>query len=464
MKFPVAAIILAAGLVIHGPTATAQFAEGDLVVIRVGTGSASLSSASTPVFLDEYRTGGLRVRSLPMPQAEIGGQQPFTLSGNATSEGGLSLSKDGRFLVCAGYGAAPGISAISSSSSSSVNRVVARTDATGAVDVSTRISTAFSGGAVRGATSVDGSGFWVTGTSLNGSGAGTQYVAFGNIGPSTQVLSIPNNCRWVIIAPVRDSVGLSEHLLVTSGSSGWTGVIQVGDQIAATPGQQGALLPGLDVPGSSPYGLAFDPTGTRCYVADDRAVPNGGVEKWSFDGTTWHKAGIFNGGLTNGVRGVAVDWSGEMPRIYATTSAASQNQIVAFTDSGGTGATATILARADSNTVFRGISFAPGGTHTHVSSGPGSPAGIEFSLYPNPFNPATRIHIRLRHESDIVIRLYDLAGRMVIQAWEGHMAAGDREVIIDASALSSGIYLCRLTAGGVGGPQVRLVRKLLLVR
>ena len=133
MKFPVAAIILAAGLVIHGPTATAQFAEGDLVVIRVGTGSASLSSASTPVFLDEYRTGGLRVRSLPMPQAENGGQQPFTLSGNATSEGGLSLSKDGRFLVCAGYGAAPGISAISSSSSSSVNRVVARTDATVAV-------------------------------------------------------------------------------------------------------------------------------------------------------------------------------------------------------------------------------------------------------------------------------------------------------------------------------------------
>ncbi len=39
-------------------SAQAQFTAGNLVVLQEGDGSAALSSAGTPIFLDQYTTGG----------------------------------------------------------------------------------------------------------------------------------------------------------------------------------------------------------------------------------------------------------------------------------------------------------------------------------------------------------------------------------------------------------------------
>ena len=64
-------------------------------------------------------------------------------------------------------------------------------------------------------------------------------------------------------------------------------------------------------------------------------------------------------GITNiGAHGVAVDFSGAHPVIYATTAEASTNRLVTITDTGAA-ATVTTLATAGVNQVFRGVVLTP---------------------------------------------------------------------------------------------------------
>src|SRR3954471_6125404 len=83
--------------------ATGGFTLGNLVVYRVGDGSAALGSGATAVFLDEYTTAGALVQSIPMPTTVNGVQKRLTASGSATTEGFLTQSADGRFIVLTGY-------------------------------------------------------------------------------------------------------------------------------------------------------------------------------------------------------------------------------------------------------------------------------------------------------------------------------------------------------------------------
>ena len=111
----VTAAALAAGATSAG--ATPPFAPGNLVVYRVGTGAGALSSAATPVVLDEFTTAGAPVGSVPLPTAVSGNQRALTSSGSATSEGLLTLSTDGRYLVLTGYNAVPGTAGVASTAS-----------------------------------------------------------------------------------------------------------------------------------------------------------------------------------------------------------------------------------------------------------------------------------------------------------------------------------------------------------
>ena len=57
------------------------FTAGNLAVVRVGDGSAALSSVATATFIDEITTGGTLVQSIALPPS---GGSPLTLSGSAT--------------------------------------------------------------------------------------------------------------------------------------------------------------------------------------------------------------------------------------------------------------------------------------------------------------------------------------------------------------------------------------------
>src|SRR4051812_21810822 len=80
-------------------------AQSNIAVVRVGDGSASLTTAAAPVFIDIYSPSGVFVQTIPLPDTTGGSSNPFTLSGTATSEGALTLSADGQYLSVAGYSA-----------------------------------------------------------------------------------------------------------------------------------------------------------------------------------------------------------------------------------------------------------------------------------------------------------------------------------------------------------------------
>ncbi len=74
----------------------------------------------------------------------------------------------------------------------------------------------------------------------------------------------------------------------------------------------------------------------------------------------------------------------------------------------------------------------------------------EFSLsqnYPNPFNPNTVIKYQLPISSQVAIKVYDLLGNEIKTLVNEEKPAGFYEVEFNASNLSSGFYIYKITAG-----------------
>ena len=80
------------------------------------------------------------------------------------------------------------------------------------------------------------------------------------------------------------------------------------------------------------------------------------------------------------------------------------------------------------------------------------PVPLRFQLrqnYPNPFNPETRIAFTLESAGYATLRVYNAAGAEVATLFDGTADAGQLyRAIFDGTGLSSGMYFCRLTAGG----------------
>jgi hypothetical protein len=74
-------------------------------------------------------------------------------------------------------------------------------------------------------------------------------------------------------------------------------------------------------------------------------------------------------------------------------------------------------------------------------------AFILSGVSPNPFNPSTTISYELQAASQVSLRVYDTAGRLVATLVEEIQGAGEHHVTFDGSSLPSGLYLYCLTAG-----------------
>jgi hypothetical protein len=365
----------------------APFTPGNIVVARVGDGSATLTSAATEVFLDEYTRSGTLVQSIALPTSVSGNNRILTASGNVTTELGMTMSTDGHYLVLTGYSAAPGTSAVASSQAIDITRVIGLIGADGSIDTSTSTGDAFSGTSIRTAVSADGTSFY----SVGGDG-GVQYQTFGNY-QSTQLTTDPADIRSVNIADGK--------LYISTNSSPYIGLSQVGVGLPTTA-QTVTVLSGFpaSTAGASPNAFYFADLSTDVpgvdvvYVADDRTV-GGGIQKWSLVGSTWVRNGTITSTATTTVRGL----NGSSAGSTASLVASSNNRLFFLEDTAGYNmapsitALRTATAMAGINTAFRGVAFAPvAAAPTIASFTPISgPVGTTVTVTGTHFNGATSV-------------------------------------------------------------------------
>jgi hypothetical protein len=136
-----------------------------------------------------------------------------------------------------------------------------------------------------------------------------------------------------------------------------------------------ALLPGLNV--AQPYQFVLfdrDPLVAgpdTLYVADDRApnaampLAGGGIQKWSFNGTTWSNVATFTldasgMALDVGMRGLAGAVTGNAVTLVSVSADGVANRVFMYVDDGSApNPKPTLLATAAANTVYRSVSLAP---------------------------------------------------------------------------------------------------------
>jgi hypothetical protein len=89
------------------------------------------------------------------------------------------------------------------------------------------------------------------------------------------------------------------------------------------------------------------------------------------------------------------------------------------------------------------------------------PSTLELGLpWPNPFNPTTRVELRVAESSTLSLSLFNLQGQLVRQLVDSQtVAPGSYTYTIDGSGLASGVYLLQLDS-----PAGSRVRKLMLIK
>lgn len=314
------------------------FTYGDLAVQRIGNGLSSLSSASAPDFIDQYTTNGSLVNTITIP---FTGSNAFSVGGNVTSEGFLSLSMDGTKLVFAGYNTNSGIANVSTSQTtgtSPVLRAIGTVDYFGNFQLPV-VMTNFSGSNIRSAVSDGNGNFWAA------SPLGLDYFEI----PAGSSLLWNTNAR---VAEIFNGA------LYCSSSSA-KAVDGFGSLPTSSPGLPVPVLPD---PAASPYDFAISPAGTLAYYADDNPTNlGGGIVRMTYSGGIWTSnytlATSTSPSITTGARALAVNFSGPNPVIYAIT-ADVQSRLIKIVDAGSNSAPAT-LATAAANTAFRGVKFIP---------------------------------------------------------------------------------------------------------
>lgn len=332
-----AALAVAAGLL--STTANAgPITAGNLVIYRVGDGSAALGNTATAVFLDEYTPAGSLVQSIPLPTTGAGA---LTAVGNATTEGIISPSQDGTSLVFTGYAKTAGGTSPAADTYLTTSRVIGTVTAAGTPNTSTTVindNGATTANTIRSATTVDGSVFW-TSTSTRvgyygspiGSAAGTTQIDARN---SRQV-NLAGNTLYASNGSTTIAAKVQSYGSLPTGATAGSAIVT----LAMTQAVNGFAVFDLDATVAG-----FD----TAYALDTVASQ---LLKWSYNGTTWSQTGSLASTAQN-LTGASV---GGVAGLYLTTTTKLQT-IIDFGGAGGPISGSIVdLATASTNTAFRGI-------------------------------------------------------------------------------------------------------------
>ena len=98
---------------------------------------------------------------------------------------------------------------------------------------------------------------------------------------------------------------------------------------------------------------------------------------------------------------------------------------------------------------FRGLEVGPCDLSDVPEYGP---TLVTMHVLPNPFNPRAQVEFTLQSPESVVVEVFDIRGRQVAALAQGQFATGDHTLTWEGRdaggrALSSGLYVIRLTAG-----------------
>lgn len=372
------------------------FSPGKLAVLRGGDGIITIAiGRQHPVFIDEYDPA-ISNQAAPLMSMELptNGVNALWINAHAGSEGqGFTRSADRRLLVLPGYHG--DLNSLAGTPSG-----LDYPRGFGTIDAYTNFNLVYASaewfGLQPGVTqdnprgmATDGTNnFWGTGTV-----AGTQSGGFQESGTlfwNNVVSPDPELVQSIVQSAYFLRIVNGVLYMVAQNEAGGATANGIYDFVDFA-GNGGALVPLPWAPGNVQHiittnlFLDFGPTyskiltfdmdraGTTVYAADNSL----GIVKFVNNGGSWTSPYVFSptnlgtahqpkGGT--GCFGVAVDYSGPNPVIYATTMEEGDgkntcsNRLISIVDTGdpGTNLVATTLAVANGvNEVFRGVAFTP---------------------------------------------------------------------------------------------------------
>lgn len=306
-----------------GTSAFSQFTQSNLVVNVVGDGAVVSGTTNVPSALQEFTTAGAPVGT-PVALTGLSGRN-VTVSYGETSEAGLRLSGDKKFLMLAGYDLTPRDAGFDTFVTP---RTIVKVDANKQVAFSPAFVPA-TGDGFREVYSDNGNNFYVTGGDLG-------IISGPFTGTGSQILPNLESSRHIT---------RFNGLIYFNGSSAFQGTTNG----LVTFNESTLVVTDLFATPSAGSGRDFHvvDANTIYYSASSGGV---GLVKMVNIGGVWSEAYRLSG---TGIAGIAVSGN----TIYATASAGTSLRTTTDT---GTGFTAwTTLATPAVNTRFRGVEFAP---------------------------------------------------------------------------------------------------------
>ncbi len=266
--------------------------------------------------------------------------------------------------------------------------------------------------------------------------AGGQFTMAG--GNTANNIAKWDGSAWSALATGTD--GTVRDLVVVGDS-----VLYAGGDFSNADGSPAKKVAKWDGTAWEALGAGLDNTVHTLHFADNTlyaggAFQNSGVTEISgvasWNGTSWEALGS---GLT-----------GTGTQIIGTLSVTQDNQLVVggnFSEVGHKPASAISMYDLDEPTVSNE-------TETEVAS--------DFTLeqnYPNPFNPSTNITYKVPSQSPVTLKVYNMLGQEVATLVNSVKTAGSHTVSFDASQLSSGMYIYRLTSASTS-----ITKKMMLLK
>ncbi len=353
------------GLMSIGAIASAaDLVPGNLVVDRIGNGTTALSGSSAAVSVLEFTTTGTLVQTL---STQFTGTNQLTDSGSATSNG--YLNSYGGYLAVPGLNLATGTAGAAALNNKATNILGVDGNVANRVEFPTggpagTPPSPFSGSNFRSVIATSANTFYATGTSAGTPLTGGTWYYNGT--DFVQVSGTQNNLRNIEI--------YGGQLYVSSGATNFQGVSSVGTGLPTATGTTTSLTIATGT-GSSPYGFVIfdtngDGTADRAYIADDRTVAGGGIQRWDLNSSSvWVNSyallfNTSNNTLTTstgtgivGIRGLTGTWDATSgtASLYATTTETTNNRLVSLLDSSSAPTSFVTLSQAGANFVYRGV-------------------------------------------------------------------------------------------------------------